>query len=393
METKQQKKPKDKKPKVSKNVLVMGLVSFFNDISSEMIYPLVPIFLTNVLGAPVTIVGLIEGIAESTGSVFKVVFGWISDRLQKRKSIAMLGYLFSACSKLILGMSYVWHLVLVARFSDRFGKGIRTSARDALIVESSRESKRGLSFGLHRALDTMGAVIGPLLAILFIKIFHDSLHFVFYIAAIPGFIGILIFISLVKERSKKPRASSEPILKYIKFPFSFKFFVLISCIFTIGHGSDAFLILRAQNLGFSLVQIILVYVAFNLTYALLSTPAGMVSDFLGKKKVMLLGFFLYALVYLLFGFIQHRAFLWVIFPFYGVFMALTEGVGKAYIADLVPQKNLATAYGIYQTTTGICVLLASLISGMLWHYINAQAPFIFGGIVGLTAGLMFLFVL
>lgn len=231
-------------PKVSKNVLFMGLVGFFNDLSSEIVYPLIPIFLTTILGAPVTVMGIIEGIAESAGSVFKVIFGWISDRLQKRKSIVILGYLFSAFSKLLLGLSYVWPLVLGARFVDRLGKGIRTSARDALIVESTVVNRRGLSFGFHSALDTMGAVIGPLLAIVLIKIFHDNFHFIFYLAAIPGFIGVLLLVSLVKEKPKNPLPFSSSLLKLNDFNFPFKFFVLISCIFAIGKSSDA----QANNL-------------------------------------------------------------------------------------------------------------------------------------------------
>jgi MFS family permease len=210
------------------------------------------------------------------------------------------------------------------------------------------------------------------------------------LAAIPGFIGVLLLIALVKEKPKEPLPISASLSKINNFNFSFKFFTLISCIFAIGNSFIAFLILRAQNLGLSTIQIILVYVTFNVTYALFSTPAGIISDSIGKKKVVLLGFFLFSLVYLLFGFVQQKAFLWLLFPIYGVFMALTDGVGKAYISELVPQKNLGAAYGIYQTTTGICTFFASLIAGLLWYHINVQVPFLFGGIVGLVAGIMFL---
>jgi MFS family permease len=381
---------------ISKNVFVLGLVSFFNDVASEMIYPIVPIFLTSVLGAPVAIVGLIEGIAESTASVLKVVSGWLSDKWQKRKPFVILGYSFSAISKIILSLAFIWPLVLIARFIDRFGKGTRTSPRDALISESSENSVRGRAFGFHRALDTLGAVVGPLFALLAIHFLSNKFRLIFFLAFIPAFIGILLLVFFVKEKKKEVNSYLPAGMAFPTFHFnwaeinqSFKIFLLISFIFALGNSSDAFLILRAQNLGLSLALIVLVYVLFNFTYAIFSTPAGIIADKIGPKKVLLIGFFLFAAVYLFFGFASSSLFLWFLFPIYGIYMALTDGVGKAYISNLVPQEKIGTAFGIYQTTIGITTLFASLLAGLLWTYIGVGAPFIFGSIMAIISAFLF----
>jgi len=376
---------------ISRNVSVMGLVSFFNDMASEMIYPIVPIFLTAVLGAPASIVGLIEGIAESTASVLKVISGWFSDKLQKRKPFVIAGYSLSTISKIILSLAFSWPIVLAARFIDRFGKGTRTSARDALIAESSLATNRGRSFGFHRALDTLGAVIGPLAAILLLYILGNNLRLIFLLAVIPSIIGVILLILYVKEKNKEP-IKQEPIkFNWRNLNQSFKIFLIISIIFAIGNSSDAFLILRAKNLGLSITLIILVYALFNFTYALFSTPAGIISDKVGQKKVLLGSFLLFSFVYLLFGLINQSLFLWLLFPIYGVYMALSEGIGKAYISNLVPQERTGTAFGIYQTTIGLCTFFASFIAGLLWTYVNIKAPFIFGATMALISAILFFF--
>ncbi len=376
--------------KVPKNVFALGWVSFFNDLASEMVYPVVPIFLTTFLGAPVAIVGLIEGIAESTASILKVFSGWISDKFQKRKPFVMAGYSLSTFSKIILGLSYTWPLVLVARFLDRLGKGIRTSARDSLITESCQENIRGRSFGFHRALDTLGAVFGPLAAIMFLSIFNDNLRLVFYIAAIPGFIGIILLIIFVLEKKKKALCFSDVKLRWRDVNPSFRIFLFISIIFSIGNSSDAFLILRAQNLGLAIKITIFAYVLFNLTYALFSIPAGIIVDKIGAKKVFVAGLLIFATVYFFFGFINKSLFIWVLFPIYGIYMALTEGVGKAYISLLVPQEKSGTAFGIYQTSVGICSFFSSLIAGIMWNYIDIRVPFYFGSGTAFLASLLFI---
>ena len=388
---------------IPKNVAWLGLVSFFNDVASEMIYPIVPIFLTSVLGAPVAIVGLIEGIAESTASVLKVVSGWLSDKFQKRKSFVVAGYLFSALSKILLSLAFSWPFVLFARFIDRFGKGTRTSARDALIAESSDISARGRSFGFHRALDTMGAVAGPLLALLAIKYFDNKFRLIFFLAFIPAFIGILLLLFFVQEKKKEAnsclpvsprRDGAGTACPAFNFNWrdlnpSFKIFLSISFIFALGNSSDAFLILRAQNLGLSISMVVLVYVLFNFTYAIFSMPAGIISDRIGPKKVLLTGFLLFSALYLLFGLAHSSLFLWLLFPVYGMYMALTEGVGKAYISNLVPLEKIGTSFGAYQTTIGLCTFFASLIAGLLWTYIGVMAPFLFGSIMAAISALLF----
>jgi len=374
---------------ISKNVFVLGLVSFFNDVASEMIYPIVPIFLTTVLGAPVAIVGLIEGIAESTASVLKVVSGWLSDKLQKRKPFVIAGYSFSAISKILLSLAFSWPFVLFARFVDRFGKGVRTSARDALIAESSDTSTRGKSFGFHRALDTLGAVVGPLVALLAIHFLDNNFRLIFFLAFIPACIGILLLLFFVKEREKEANLSPALNLSWRNLDPSFKIFLLISFVFALGNSSDAFLILRAQNLGLSVTLVVLAYVLFNFTYAIFSMPAGIISDKIGPKKVLLAGFLLFSVIYLFFGLTKVSLFLWFLFPFYGMYMALTEGVGKAYISNLVPQEKTGTAFGVYQTTIGLCTFFASLIAGLLWTYIGVSAPFIFGSLMAVISAFLF----
>ena len=384
------KKVMKNKSGISKNVFVLGLVSFFNDMASEMIYPIVPIFLTSVLGAPVAIVGLIEGIAESTASVLKVISGWLSDKWQKRKPFVVAGYLFSAISKILLSLAYSWPFVLFARFVDRFGKGTRTSSRDALITESSENKVRGKAFGFHRTLDTLGAVVGPLIALLAIHFLDNNFRLIFFLAFIPACIGILLLLFFVKEKKKEANSLNTFHFNWRELNPSFKIFLLISLIFALGNSSDAFLILRAQNLGLSVSLVVLAYVLFNFTYAIFSMPAGIISDKIGPKKVLLAGFLLFSAVYLFFGLAHSSLLLWLLFPIYGIYMALTEGVGKAYISNLVPQEKAGTAFGVYQTTIGLCTFFASLIAGLLWTYIDVSTPFIFGSIMALISAFLFI---
>jgi MFS family permease len=376
---------------ISKNVFVLGWVSFFNDLASEMIYPLVPIFLTSVLRAPLSVVGLIEGIAESTANILKVFSGWLSDKLRKRKPLVVLGYSFSALAKILLSLAFAWPIVLLGRFIDRFGKGTRVSARDALITESSENSLRGRAFGFHRAFDSLGAVVGPLIALLALHFLGNQFRLIFFLAFFPAFIGVLFLIFFVKEKKKEVNFSSPFRFSWSKLNPPFKIFLLISVIFSLGNSSDAFLILRAQNLGFSVSLVVLAYVLFNFTYALFSTPAGIISDRIGPKRVLLTGFLLFSFVYLLFGLANSSFFLWFLFPLYGIYMALTDSVGRAYVSHLVPLEESGTAFGLYQTTNGLCLLFASLIAGFLWTYINVRAPFIFGSILAVISAFLFFF--
>ncbi len=372
---------------ITRNVFIVSLVSFFNDIASEMIYPVVPIFLTTMLGVPVSIVGFIEGIAEATASILKVLSGWYSDRFSRRKPFALAGYGLSSLSKPVIAMAAAWPGVLAGRFLDRFGKGIRTSARDALIAESSESRYRGRVFGFHRALDTAGALIGPLVTFVLLGHFQNNFRLIFYLASVPAVIGVLLLALFVRDvrRVKVSPEGSSLRLRDIELTGDFKVFLAAGAVFAIGNSSDAFLILRAQNLGFSLAMIIFLYTAFNATYALFSFPAGIFSDKIGQRRVLMVSFAVFALVYAMFGIVRGPRLLWVLFPFYGICMALSEGVGKAYISLLVRKEHLGTCYGLYQTFMGICSFLSSLAAGFLWQYAGPGTPFLFGGAMAVIA--------
>jgi MFS family permease len=354
-----------------------------------MIYPIVPIFLTSVLQAPASVVGFIEGVAESTASLLKAFSGWFSDKFKKRKIFITGGYFLSTFSKLIIGLAQSWPFVLIGRFIDRFGKGIRTSARDALIAESSDEVNRGKAFGFHRALDTLGAVVGPLTAIFLIKFLGDNLRPIFFIAFIPGLIALMLLVLLVKEKRMVAEKTVLPKFSLKNLSPSFKIFLICSIIFAIGNSSDTFLILRAKNLGLTTSLAVFAYALFNLSYAIFSTPAGILSDKIGPKRLLIIGFFLFAVIYFLFGLNQSPVLIWPLFGFYGFYMALTEGVGKAYVSLIGDKERMATSLGIYQTAIGICTFFASLIAGLLWTYIDVRLPFIFGSIMAIISAFLF----
>lgn len=400
---------------VKKNVFILGLVSFFTDISSEMLYPIIPLFLTAVLHAPMSVVGLIEGIAESTASLLKVVSGWMSDKSGKRKPFVIYGYSLSTIAKPLLAFAATWHFVLAARFLDRFGKGLRSSARDALIADSTEAQYRGKAFGFHRSLDSIGAVIGPLIALLLLY-YLDKNHWnldasyrmIFLIAFIPALISVLLLLFFVTEKAGERKDD----LKFRLSDFSrdFKIFLLISVVFAIGNSSNVFLILRANDIfgnfggvpsiitstfgSFVVVAVvILTYVIYNITYSLFSMPAGMLSDRIGRRNVMIGGFLIYSIVYLGFAIANEGYLVWILFAIYGFYIAMTDGVSKAYAVDLVPADKRGTAIGLYYTATGLMALAASIIAGLLWDLAGASAPFLFGSAMALVAAVMLVMLL
>lgn len=379
----------------NKNVTVAGLVSFFMDISSEMIYPLVPLFLANVLGVNKSVIGLIEGIAESTASLLKVFSGWFSDRLGNRKWLMAAGYGISTLSRPFVAVASMWQHVMGSRFIDRFGKGIRTAPRDALIAESAESSYLGRAFGFHRAMDTMGAVVGPALAFFFLAMFSNDYRTVFWISMIPGVIAVLLIIFFITEKKKSVAAHVErPKLSMKHFDWQFKFFVAIAGLFAFGNSSDVFLILRAEQVGVPTFMIPMVYLIFNLVYSLSSIPAGMAADRFGRKRVILLGFILFAVLYYGFAIASDTKAIWTLFGFYGLFMGLTEGIQKAFLATIIPQDFKATAFGVYNTVVGIAMFPASLIGGWLWDNISPSATFYFGAITAsLSAALFIVFII
>jgi len=378
---------------IKKNIFFLGLVSFLTDVSSDMVYPLLPVFLTEVLHSSKVFVGLIEGVAESTASLFKVFSGWFSDKIGKRKPIVILGYSLSSISKPLLALVTSGWQVLFIRFGDRVGKGVRTSPRDALIAESSAENRRGTSFGLHRAMDSAGAIIGPLLAFLLLPLLNKNYRHFFLLASIPAFFSVLVLFLWVKEaRSRKKEVVILERKKGIKFDNKFKIFILIVAIFTLGNSSDAFLFLRAKSLGVNLILIPLLWGFFNLVYTLSSIPAGILSDRIGRKKVILLGFTVYGLAYLGFAFATQALHIWVLFALYGIYYGISDGALRAFVADMVKDEDKrGTAYGFYHGAIGLCALPASLILGFLWQGFGAAVAFSFGSILAIIAGIVFYF--
>ncbi len=375
------------------NVVILGVVSFFNDTASEMIYPIVPIFLTSVLGAPVEVVGFIEGMAEGLASLFKFIFGYISDRIGKRKVFVVSGYSFASVSKLLIGLAYSWPYVLFARIIDRLGKGLRTSPRDAILLQNATPHNKGFIFGFHRAMDSAGAVVGPLIALFLLAIFKENMRTIFLIAFIPAFVGVLLLLFLVKEKrvSKNEHKKFQIHLRWKDINISLKLFFLISILFALGNSSDALLILRAQNLGFSITLTVLTYVLYNVSQTVFATPAGSLADKIGARKVYAGGLIVFSLVYFAFAIIHNPLWLWIIFPFYGIYIAATDGVSKAYIAEFITEKEAGSYFGLYQTGISVAAFLASFIAGLLWTNFGAPFAFYYGSFMSLLAFVILLF--
>jgi MFS family permease len=356
----------------TKNVFLLGLVSLFTDLSSQMIYPLLPEFLTSI-GASKSIIGLIEGIADTTAYTFRTVFGKISDNLKKRKIFIFLGYALSSLSKPLLYFSNVWGTVLLVKFSDRFGKAMRTPPRDALISISTEKHTRGKAFGIHRAMDRAGAILGPLLAILILKMSHNNLRLVFLLSIIPAVISVS-FIYFVKEF--KNHYDEEPLntSHCLKNP-AFVTFLIANIIFAFGNSSNAFLLLKAKETGIHIAFIPLLWMLYNLVCSSSSLILGPLSDTLGRRPIIIISFLYYALIYFLFGLTHSSSIVWLLFACYGVYYGLSEGVFRAYIADLVHESNRATAYGIFNTGIGLALFPASLITGLVWDKFGSQLAF------------------
>jgi len=348
-----------------------------------MLYPLTPIFLTVVLGAPVAAVGFIEGVAESAASLLKAVSGRLSDKSGRRRPYVVFGYTISAISKPVIAVATGWPLVLLARVGDRFGKGVRTSPRDALLADSTSAESRGRAFGLHRGMDTMGAVVGPLLALLLISLTHSNLRLIFLIAFIPGIIGAALTMILREHRHAVK--TEVPSIRYGALPSAFRAYLIAWGVFAIANSSDVFLILKAKQMGFTTTLVILLYVAYNIVYALASPGLGHLSDRLGRKGVMVGGLIVFALVYLGFAQAARHWEMWVLFGIYGLYIAATDGVGKALAVDLVPSGIRGSAIGLLGTVSGVATLIASSVAGMLWSTVGSWAAFAYGS-VGALAG-------
>jgi MFS family permease len=368
------------------NVFFLGVVSLLTDVSSEMIFTLVPLFLCNVLGAATTVVGLVGGVSESTDAILRIFSGWLSDRVRKRKLLAVLGYSVSTIAKPFMYLATSWGSVLAIRFGDRLGKGIRTPSRDALIADSVSAQARGRGFGLHRAMDTTGAVLGLALAAVIIyfvqggglELSLKTYQCLIVVGVVPAVLSVVVLLSFVHERKSPSGAHHLPRIRLAGFDTRFKLFLIVMAIFTLGNSSDFFVILRAQNLGASVIYVVLMLVLFNLTYAVTALPAGVLSDRLGRRRLIAAGWFIYALVYLGFALASEPWQVWLLFAAYGVYYGMVEGVARAFVADLVPVEKRGTAYGLYHGVVGLTLLPASLIAGWLWEAVNPAAPFLFG---------------
>ncbi|PIU36718.1 MFS transporter [Candidatus Roizmanbacteria bacterium CG_4_8_14_3_um_filter_34_9] len=378
--------------KIPRNVFILGLVSFFNDFASEMIYPIIPLFLTSVLHTSIPVIGLIEGIAEALASISKYVFGAISDYFQKRKVFVVWGYSLGAISKLLIGLAYTWPLVLFARIIDRLGKGLRTASRDSILLENTTPQDKGYIFGFHRAFDSLGAVVGPLVALLTIYFLKNNIRLTFFIAFIPGVIAITLLILFLKEKKKSIATRNQ---KFVKIDWKnldphLKIFLIVSFLFSLGNSSDTFLLLNAKNLGMTTTIVVLMYVLYNISQTVFSTPAGLLADKLGAKKVFMGGLFVFSLVYFFFGFVQSSLWLWFLFPLYGIYIAATDGVSKSYIAEFITAKESGTYFGAYYTLTAVGAFFASFIGGILWSKLSPSATFYFGSILSFSAFMIFI---
>lgn len=385
------------------NIFFMGMVSFLTDISSEMIFTLLPLFLANILGATTVIIGFIEGLADSTASVVRVISGWLSDRMGKRKPLTFAGYALSTIAKPFMYIASTWPVVLGIRFADRLGKGIRTAPRDALVADSATLENRGKAFGFHRAMDTFGAACGLVIAAIVVfltqkgtlELVRGTYQMLVLIGVIPAILALFLFFFIRETRRQEwtiDRKIDTPQVQEkdrkgtrTGFDTRFNIFLVIIFLFTLGNSSDAFLILRAQNLGNSVFSILVMLVLFNAVYAGISTPAGILSDKLGRRRLILLGWLIYGITYLGFAVASSSWQVWLLFALYGVYYGLAEGVARALVADLVPESRRGTAYGVFHTVVGLTLLPASIIAGWLWHTISPAAPFYFGAGLALLA--------
>lgn len=387
--------------RIPRNVWAATFTSLLNDISSDMILNLVPLFLANVLGVSTAVIGLIDGIAETTASLLKGYFGVLSDKLGKRKVLAVTGYGLSAIAKPLLYFVTSWYGVLAVRLTDRVGKGIRTAPRDALIADSLEENQRGIAFGLHRAGDTAGAMIGLIIALLVvlatqsqaIDLNRETFQTLVLISLIPGFLSVMVLafgarevtVKRSKEKSDQPRLSLRALNP------DFRFFLVVIAIFTLGNSSDSFLILRAQERGLSVAGVMAMLITFNLIYTIAAGPLGALSDRVGRYRLIVGGWLVYAVLYLGFAAASESWHIWLIFALYGLYYAAVEGTAKALVADLIPSEQRGTAYGYYNAIIGLMALPASLLAGVLWQGVGdwagfgPSAPFLAGSALALLA--------
>ncbi|NMC56738.1 MAG: MFS transporter [Eubacteriaceae bacterium] len=371
---------------IQRNLFFTGITSFFTDTTTKMIYSVMPLFLLS-LGAGKTEISLIEGIAESTASLLKAVSGWWGDKIGRNKPFMIIGYAFTAVLSPLFAFVYSPLQVLIIRFTERVGKGIRTAPRDSLVAASSEKGKRGRGFGFHKAMDNCGAIAGPLIAFAILSAFPSDYRRVFLFAAIPGILGIATLIIFVKE-AKKNKESLPNKISARDFPKRYYFFLFIIFIFTLGNSTDALLLIKASDVGIANEFIPIMYLIFNSVSVVFSIPAGVLSDKIGREKLILFGYLLYSSIYFAFGKSSTGAAVILLFALYGLYSAATDGVQKALVSDIIQDNKRGTALGIYNCIIGVTLLPASVIAGALYEKINYSAPFYFGSAMAFAAFLL-----
>lgn len=364
-----------------KNIYILGFVSLFTDVSSQMINPLIPQFLTS-LGASTSLIGIIEGVAESTASIFKTYFGRLSDKIQNRKKFILLGYSLSAISKPFLFLSTIWGHVLLVKFTERMGKAMRSPARDALIASSVPQEKRGEAFGFHRAMDRAGALLGPLIALLVLYFAPDNIRLVFLLAGIPAFIAVL-FIPFSKEIKINLKSSNKETKESLASNKGFIVFLIGNIVFSLGNSSNAFLLLKATEVGITISVIPLLWMSYNFVSMISAPLFGRFSDKIGRAPIISVSFLCYSIIYLGFSFFSDQLSIWLLFMAYGIYYGLSAGVYKAYISDLVDSDKRGTAFGIFETAMGLALLPASIIMGYVWELFGSSYAFMISSIFSL----------
>jgi MFS family permease len=374
---------------LSRNTVLLALSSLFADISTEMLYPILPVFLTDTLKASGSVVGLIEGVAGATQNIVQGFSGSLSDKLQRRKPIALAGYLLTALAKPLMGAATAWPVLAGGRLLDRLGAGTRSAPRDALIAASVDEANRGKAFGLEGMGDNAGAFLGPLLAVLFLMVWHLDMRLIFYLALVPGLLAFLMIL-FVEERPVEAAAKAKIDVGLGRFPRAYWKYLLATALFGLGNSSNAFLILQTQDIGASLTTTILIYAGFNLVAALISYPAGSLSDRLGRRNILVLALLIFLIAYVGFASSRSVALIAVLFVFYGLHQGTVRSVGKALASDYVPEHLRASGIGWYNMTVGLCGLVASLAAGWLWDHVGHGAVFLFGAAFAVIGGVALL---
>jgi MFS family permease len=376
--------------KIPKQIIILGLISFFTDMASEMLYPVTPIFLTEVLGASMAVVGIIEGIAEFTAGLLKGYFGKMSDKIGKRSIFITIGYSLSALVKPLPGIFPFIPTVIFSRISDRIGKGIRTAPRDALLAGYAAENT-GAMFGFHRAMDTLGAAIGPICALILLHFYPNNFVLIFLVAFVPSMIAIS-FTFAVKDKkgliTQKKQYYYSVLWK--NSSFQFKALIILITIFSLANSSDVFLILKSQNVLHSSTLAILGYVFYNLVYAFTSYPLGKLSDRSSKKNVFVLGLLVFSVVYFGFAVTNNINCIWALFVLYGVFAASTEGVAKAWVSDLIPDQNRGTAIGLMTMLSSFATMFGSFLTGLLWDKFGSAFPLLVSSFISAAIAIAFL---